>query len=325
MSLSTPTTRLAPSPTGMLHLGNAFAFAVNWALARQHGWQVLLRMEDIGARIQPGAGALAIETLQWLGLDWDGAPLWQSRDTEPYRAAMAQLWAQGQIYPCGCTRRELEAQQEASAPHEGDHEIRYAGTCRHKIHPQAQLPNFARPLAPAEIKHALAWRLRVPDGPVAYTDSLRGTCACDVQAQVGDFVVGMKANLPAYQLAVVVDDARQGVTQVVRGADLLDSTARQMLLYHMLDLQPPTFTHLPLVRGTDGLRLAKRHGDTRLPRYQAAGVRPERIIGLLAFWAGAQEARAEMSLAKFTAALDLAKMPKDGIVFTPEDDLWLTA
>ncbi len=308
----------------MLHLGNAFAFAVNWALARRHGWQVLLRMEDIGARIQPGAGALAIDTLQWLGLDWDQTPLWQSADPHPYRAAMARLHGLGQIYACGCTRRELEARLDASAPNEGDHEIRYAGTCRVK-NIAAPLPDFARTLTPQEIKTNLAWRLCVPDGPIAYHDSLRGKLTCDVQARVGDFVVGMKANLPAYQLAVVVDDTRQGVTQVVRGSDLLDSTARQMLLYQLLDWQPPTFTHVPLVRGTDGLRLAKRHGDTRLPRYQAQGVRPQRVIGLLACWAGAQKAREEMSLEEFTAALDLAKMPRDGIVFTPEDDQWLTA
>lgn len=327
--LPAQTTRLAPSPTGSLHLGNAFAFAVCWALARQKGWRILLRIEDFGARIQPGADALCLSTLEWLGLDWDAGPLWQTREVAPYREALARLHEKGLVYPCACTRRALEeamkeAQSDASAPNEGDHEVRYPGTCRGKGI-SAPLPDFERKLSPQEIKTNLAWRLRVPDGPIAHRDTLRGDLACDVQKQVGDFIVGMKANLPAYQLAVVVDDMRQGVTQVVRGADLLDSTARQMLIYQAFGAAPPAFTHLPLVRGQDGLRLAKRHGDTRLLGYQARGVRQERVLGLLAYWAGAQTARREISAGEFTAVLDLAKMPRDTIVFAPEDDLWLTA
>lgn len=328
MSSPLQTTRLAPSPTGALHLGNAFAFAACFAMARKNGWKILLRMEDFGARIQPGADLDCLRTLEWLGLDWDTGPVWQTRNIAPYREAMRILNDQGLIYACACTRRELEAQleaqQDSSAPNEGDHEVRYGGTCRNK-HIAAPLPDFARKLSPQEIKSAMAWRLRVPEGPVAYHDTRRGPCACDVQSQVGDFVVGMKANLPAYQLAVVVDDIRQNITQVVRGADLLDSTARQMLVYRALGAAPPAFTHLPLVRGQDGLRLAKRHGDTRLPSYQARGVRRERVLGLLAFWAKAQSTRKEMSVAEFVAAFDPALMPLDTLTYTPEDDQWLTA
>lgn len=306
-------TRLAPSPTGALHLGNAFAFTLNWVLARQQGWKVWLRIEDLDTpRVKAGADLQAISQLQWLGLDWDAGPVWQSHDLAPYRRALARL----DIYPCTCTRHEL-----ASAPNEGDHELRYPGLCagrgREGVPP---------PLDPALGRQAAqAWRLRVPPGPVAYADGRRGALSCDIAAQVGDFVLATKMNLPSYQLAVVVDDAAQGVTQVVRGCDLLDSTARQTLLYRLLGLPAPAFTHLPLVRGADGLRLAKRHGDTRLSAYQAGGVAPERVLGLIAFWAGWIPERRPCSLADLLARCTLETVPLDTIPFSAEDDRWLRA
>ncbi len=313
-----PTTRLAPSPTGALHLGNARTFLINWAMARQGGWRVVLRIEDLdGPRVKAGSAEQAVDVLRWLGLDWDGAPMLQSGDLSPYRGALDRLWAAGLTYPCPATRREIEA--AGSAPHAGDHETRYPGLYR---------PPGSPPIAAGS---ATATRLIVPDGIVEFDDTLHGRCEVDVQGQVGDFIVETKAGVPAYQLAVVVDDAGQGVTEVVRGDDLLDSTARQVLLYGMLELgDPPRYTHVPLVLGPDGRRLAKRHGDTRLVMYRDAGVPAERVVGLLASWCGlggATGARGEgpqpMTAAAFAARFDLAKLPRDTVTFRNEDHAWL--
>ena len=166
----------------------------------------------------------------------------------------------------------------------------------------------------------------MPEGEVAFDDRFHGRQSVDVHEQVGDFIVASKAGLPAYQLAVVVDDARQGVTQVVRGDDLLRSTGRQLLLYRLLGLTPePTYTHLPLVLGPDGRRLAKRHGDTRLDTYRKRGVRPQRIIGLLAWWCGITKHPTEMDAAAFAQAFDLGTLGQDPVTFTEENEAWLLA
>ena len=283
--MATPRTRLAPSPTGALHLGNARTFVLNWALARQRGQRVLLRIEDLdGPRIKRGTDRLAMDTLAWLGIDWDEGPIYQSSDLEPYRQALEGLRERGLIYPCDATRKEIEAAQ--SAPHRDEHELRYPGTNR----PEAVQSLEELPPLLSEDEHA--WRVIVSEGSIDFVDELHGQQAIDVQQQVGDFVVASKAGMPAYQLAVVVDDARQGVTDVVRGDDLLNSTARQVLLQRLLGLgEPPRYCHVPLVVGEDGRRLAKRHGDTRLAKYRESGVAPERVVGLLAKWSGDRRRR----------------------------------
>ena len=300
-------TRLAPSPTGALHLGNARTFLINWALARKLGWRILLRIEDLdGPRVKPEAVDGLRRTPEWLGLDWDEWPLIQSEVLAPYRAAMERLAADGTIFPCEKTRGELAA---ASAPQEGVHEIRY--------------PRELRPAAwDRAFREGVNWRFLVPDGPTPFTDAVHGAQAPDLAALVGDFTVWTKRAVPAYQLAVVVDAHRQGVTKIVRGDDLLDSAARQLLLYRALNLGPePAYTHLPLVRGPDGLRLAKRHGDSRVDGYREAGVSPERVIGLLACWSGLS--RRPMTAAEFRDSFDLKAMPKTSVVFTKADDDWL--
>lgn len=300
-------TRLAPSPTGSLHLGNARTFLVNWALARRLGWKVLLRIEDLdGPRVKPEAVDGLRRTLEWLGLDWDEGPFIQSSDLAPYRAAMVRLVREGAAFPCSRTRGELAA---ASAPQEGVHETRYA--------------KELRPLRwEKEFKEGVNWRFFAPEAPVPFTDVFHGPQDVNLSTLVGDFTVWTKRAVPAYQLAVVVDDHRQGVTQVVRGDDLLDSAARQLLLYRALGLGPePAYTHLPLVRGPDGKRLAKRHGDSRVDAYREAGVAPERLIGLLAGWSGLP--LRPMSAAEFRDAFDLHAMPKTSVVFTQADDDWL--
>jgi len=306
-----PVTRLAPSPTGALHLGNARTFLITWALARSRGWRLPLRIEDLdGPRVKPGVIDQTIETLRWLGLDWDGPPRRQSEDLTPYRDAMRRLASQGLIYPCSLTRSEIAA--AASAPHEGDHEALYPASLR----PTERPTTFDQ--------ERTNWRLAVPDVSVEFHDDFAGPQALSPARSVGDFVVWTRRGEPAYQLAVVVDDHRDGITHVVRGDDLLDSAARQLLLSRALGLTPePRHCHLPLVRGPDGRRLAKRHGDTRIDTYRAAGVPRDRLLGLLAHWSGILPEPGHITPAEFAARLDLDRIPRGDITFRPEDDQWL--
>jgi glutamyl-tRNA synthetase len=219
-------TRLAPSPTGALHLGNARTFLVNWLLARRNDWRIVLRIEDIdGPRIKRGADQLAIDDLRWLGIDWDDRPIYQSQRIRTYDDAIRQLVERGRAYPCVCTRRE--AQLAASAPHAEDGSAPYPGTCRGRF---GSIDDARR----ANDGREPAIRFRVPDETVEFDDAFVGRARYDVERQLGDFVIRKADGTPAYQLAVVVDDAAQGMTDVVRGDDLLDSTPRQMLLYRAL-------------------------------------------------------------------------------------------
>ncbi|MCH2113373.1 MAG: tRNA glutamyl-Q(34) synthetase GluQRS [Pirellulales bacterium] len=313
--MSSSRTRLAPSPTGALHLGNARTFLVNWAMARQNGWKIVLRIEDLdGPRIKANAAKQAIDILQWLGLDWDEGPCYQTDDLAHYESALERLVAQGDIYPCRCTRKQIEA-ASLSAPQKGDHELRYPGTCR-----QA-LSTAKNQFASQTDSHA--WRILVPPGTTTFVDTFAGAQIHDVQQSVGDFLVRTKVQLPCYQLAVVVDDARQGINQVVRGDDLLNSVPRQLLLYNRLHLSPtPTYTHLPMVIGADGRRLAKRHGDSRLQAYRNQGTRAERIVGLLAEWCGLGPRR-EMTAKEFSEQFTLGRLSPDPVVFRRADDSWL--
>ncbi len=338
-------TRLAPSPTGALHLGNARTFMLNWLLARQQGWHIVLRIEDLDSpRLKTGADQQAIDDLRWLGIDWDEpAPppiaYTQRANLFPYQKALAQLHAQQLVYPCTCTRAQIE--NALSAPHADEHELRYPGTCRPVNLPHGT-PVQALTVTPPTSSIAksaqtidddllamgqprtTALRLIAPDQPITFTDQIHGQVTCNVQHQVGDFVVLSKLGYPAYQLAVVVDDARQGVTDIVRGDDLLASTARQQLLYRCLKLSPtPTYWHLPLVLGHDGRRLAKRHGDSRLASYREQGVTPEKIIGLLAYWSGLLPKCQPMSLGELLPRFDIHQLPRTPVVFTPDDHQWL--
>lgn len=308
------TTRLAPSPTGALHVGNARTFLVNWALARRNGWKIVLRIEDLdGPRVKEGAIEQTVDLLRWLGMDWDEGPFVQSSDLSPYVGAARELALRGMIYPCELTRAQIEA--AASAPQEGTHEIPFPRSMRPEV--------MSRVFEDAGTN----WRFVTPDETVTFVDEFAGAQSrrpCDT---VGDFVVWTKRAQPSYQLAVVVDDARQGVTRVVRGDDLLDSGSRQILLFRALGAgRIPSYTHLPLVVGADGKRLAKRHGDTRLDVYRAKGVPAERVIGWVARSCGltppGAPARA-MSAGEFRDALDVNRIPRSNVVFTPEDDAWL--
>ncbi len=314
MTTTTPTTRLAPSPTGALHLGNARTFLINWALAVQNNWHIVLRIDDLDTpRTKSGADQQAIEDLTWLGMNWHTGPVYQSDDLAPYHDALTALAARALIYPCTATRNEILA--AASAPHSDEHEIHYPAINR----PPSPAPFTFKPVTDQNT----AYRLIVPDTPTPFTDTRLGPQSVNVQQQVGDFVVAAKSGLPAYQLATVVDDARQNITHIVRGDDLLRSTARQLILYHALNLQPiPTYTHLPLVLGPDGRRLAKRHGDTRIAFYRDRGVPPQRLLGLLAEYCGIGP-RAPLTPQDFASRFDIAKLPTDPITFTDRDHRWL--
>ncbi len=310
--------RFAPSPTGDLHHGNARPALLSWLAARKDGASYVLRVEDLaGPRVRPGLEARILDELRWLGLDWDegpdvggpSAPYRQSERRDRYDAALEQLRAAGAVYPCFCSRAEVAAASQA--PHgASDDGPRYPGTCRDLSPDEVRLRGERR---------RPAWRLRVGDGATPFVDQLHGPQAVDVGATVGDFVVARADGVPAYQLAVVVDDAAMGVTDVVRGDDLPPSTARQLLVYRALGLAEPRFAHVPLVVGEDGERLAKRHGAPTLGELRARGARPERIVGLLAALSGRAPRGAEVRAADLVGPFALWRLPREKAVLRAAD------
>ena len=287
--------RLAPSPTGSLHVGNVRTFLWAWLSARAQRGRVVLRVEDLDTpRVKEGVVPKMIDDLRWLGFDWDGDVVVQSARRDHYRGVFAKM--SGQVYPCRCTRGDIAAAQ--SAPHDGDQEPRYPGTCRTWQGP------------------GIAWRLRVDAAEVGFVDRLFGPQSIDVAGTVGDFVVAKTPEQPAYQLAVVADDLEQGVNEVVRGDDLIPSTARQILLHRALGTTPPAYGHVPLVVGTDGKRLAKRFGDAQIATLRARGVPPERIIGVLAGWSGL--AAGDATPACLIPKWSWDRVPRERLVLTPE-------
>ena len=301
--------RLAPSPTGCLHLGHARTFWVAWRRARANGGRLAFRNEDLDyQRCRQEFVAAMFEDLRWLGLDWDEgpdlggpfAPYAQSRRRDFYLDAWRTLRDRGFIYPCTCSRKDLE--QALSAPHEplqgpfhgaaalpaesldaepapsgtvvpgapaADDEIPYPGACRHK---RATAKEYDSPAG-------VSWRFMVPDGEViSFHDGYYGRQDFVAGRDFGDFLLWRRDDIPAYQLAVVVDDAAMQITEVVRGADLLKSTARQLLLFRALEHNPPAFFHCPLLRDEQNVRLAKRHDALSLRKLRKQGLRPEELL-----------------------------------------------
>ncbi len=275
--------RFAPSPSGRMHLGNLFCALLSYLSVKSRGGEWILRIEDLDtARCRPEYARQVEEDLRWLGLAWDeggsaggpDAPYFQSERTALYEAALARLRGMGLVYPCFCTRAQLHA---ASAPHREDGLTVYPGTCR-GLTPE----DIARREA-AGRRGAL--RLRVPEETVTFTDGHLGELTEYLPTDCGDFLLRRSDGLFAYQLAVVVDDAAMGITEVVRGADLLSSTPRQLLLYELLGWEAPEFYHFPLLLSPDGRRLSKRDGDLGLGALRERYT-PEEIIGKLAYLAG---------------------------------------
>lgn len=259
--------RLAPSPTGYLHVGHAVTFWRAQGRSRARKGKLLLRIEDLDRdRCRPEFCASIAEDLEWFGLQWEGTPVLQSERRPLYLEAWKQLRDRGLIYPCGCSRRDVLS--AAGAPHAEDEEPIYPGACR----------PVGLTIPEADDPAGATWRFRVPEGEaLQFHDQFCGLQRATAGIDFGDFVVWRKDDVPAYQLAVVVDDAAMRITEVVRGADLLRSTFRQLLLCRALDLGPPDFCHLPLVTDSLGKRLAKRDDALSLRALRAEGVRPAEI------------------------------------------------
>ncbi len=314
--LSTRITRLAPSPTGALHIGNARTFLVNYLMARRRGWRILMRMEDLDSpRVKPWAARQALDDLLWIGITWDHTVDDQSDRAPAYRAALDELIRRGGAYPCVCSRKDI--QQAATAPHLDDHITVYPGLCRGKYDSASE--------ATRQTGRPAAWRVYVDQEPIVFEDRFAGRQETNLAETCGDFVVFRNEGLAGYQLAVVVDDAEQGVDAIVRGDDLLDSGARQIHLRKLLGLGPePEYWHLPLVIGPDGRRLAKRHGDTRLSHYRKMGVSPNRILGLLGFMCGLTDRPVEMDIPELLDTFDISKMSDRPVMFDDFCESFLT-
>ena len=302
------TGRYAPSPSGRMHLGNLCCCLLAWLSAKSKGGQVLLRIEDLDTLRCPRVFADAIvDDLAWLGLSADGPdPVpYQSERSELYQHYYDVLADRGLVYPCFCSRSQLHA---ASAPHRSDGQVVYQGTCRG--------------LTPAEIAarsktKAPAWRVQVPDEVIGFTDGHMGYYEENLARDCGDFYLRRGDGVFAYQLAVVVDDALMGVTEVVRGADLLSSTPRQLWLYRELGLPAPQFYHLPLLLAPDGRRLSKRDGDQSLENLRAR-FSPEEVVGRLAFAVGLQDAPRPRTPQSLVSDFSWARIPKHDILL-PEN------
>ncbi len=302
-----PIGRLAPSPTGRLHLGHARSFLLAWWSIRSRGGRIVMRLEDLdGSRAQPELGDLALADLEWLGLDWDGAPLVQSTGRERMQHAVDELVSSGKAYACVCTRGELRAM--ANAPQQGDVELRYPGTCRGRFDSMEQ--------AEASTGREAGLRFIAPEGPVELLDAFAPALPIDVAAEVGDFLIARRDKTPAYQLAVVVDDAFQGVTEVLRGDDLRSSTARQFHLQEALGVPHPVWAHVPLVTDASGRRLAKRADDVSLSALREAGVDPRAIVGWAARSSGMQVPE-RVSAREATAEFALSKLPREPVGLDP--------
>lgn len=306
--------RFAPTPSGRMHLGNAFSCLMAWLSVRAGNGRMVMRIEDLDPRAQSREAAqLLMDDLRWLGLDWDEGPYYQSERGDLYAQALARLADQGLTYPCFCSRAELHA---ATAPHASDGTYVYQGTCRGLTPEQVAERSLRRPPAT---------RIAVPaagddEGEVSLVDLAYGPQRETLARECGDFLLRRSDGVVAYQLAVVVDDGEMGVTQVVRGRDLLGSAARQTWLAHRLGYEAPTFGHVPLLVAPDGRRLSKRDRDLDLGVIRERLVSSDRVVSLLGQWAGLCEpgevVRADQLVERFS--WDAVRTHLSDIVVTDE-------
>lgn len=313
--------RLAPSPTGALHLGNARSFLLAWLSVRQQNGMLLMRIEDIDSpRVKPWAREQTLSDLRWLGLDWNWGPdvggphsgYVQTERIGRYAEVLQQLIDAGVVYPCTCTRREVA--ESASAPHEQpvselppiDGAI-YPGTCR--------MRHFVEGTA------EFAWRWQFESGEIAWKDEVLGGQLANPERQLGDFVIAKSDGTPAYQLAVVVDDYDMGVTEIVRGSDLVPSTFRQLAILRHLGWPAPRYCHVPLIVGPDGRRLAKRHGDSRLSYFRQRGIKPQMLVGYLAWTLGLLAAPEALEPRELVGQLEWERISAEPTIFDLDDFL----
>lgn len=299
--------RFAPSPTGALHLGNLRTALVAWLAARSQGLSFVVRMEDLDrVTSSPEHEQRQLDDLTAIGLDWDGPVVRQSERFDRYRAAIDVLRERGHVYPCYCTRREIRAEIEsaAQAPHVHLPDGAYPGTCR-DLSDRERAEREAAGRSPA-------WRLRTSGETIELVDRIAGPYA----GAVDDVVLARADGVPAYNLAVVVDDAAQGITQVVRGDDLLSSTPRQILLQRLLGLPTPAYLHVPLVLGDDGQRLAKRHGAVTLSALRAEGWSADEVVAVLARSLGLVAPGERPDAAALVARFDPDLVPRSAITWS---------
>lgn len=303
--------RFAPSPSGRMHLGNIFCALLAWLSVRSQDGTLLLRIEDLDPqRCSKEKARQLIDDLRWLGLDWDeGAEqspfsekYYQSNRFDIYAEYFEKLNSQGLVYPCYCSRAELHV---AEAPHASDGRIIYAQTCKNLT--EAERQTKAQKRNPA-------WRLALPDKEISFIDGHYGKTTANLANDWGDIIIRRSDGVYAYQLAVVVDDALMGVTEVVRGYDLLTSTAPQIHLHQLLGFTPPQFTHLPLLTDNQGRRLAKRDMDMDLDTLKQIHRGPEKIIGQLAYWANLIDKPEAITAQELVPLFDWNKIPTDNIV-----------
>lgn len=300
--------RFAPTPSGQLHLGNVLCAMLAYLSVRRDGGRFLLRIEDLDVPRCPKAlGLQIIDDLTWLGFRWDEPPLWQSERTEIYAHALSCLERLGVTYPCFCTRAQL---QTSFAPNLGDTQRVYPGTCRRlSAEEAAQLSRLRSP----------AIRLRVPEAEIAFMDGLYGEQRKNLARDCGDFIIRRSDGLFGYQLAVVVDDALSGVTQIVRGRDILSATPRQLYLQRLLGYPEPSYFHIPLLTDAQGRRLAKR--DRALPLAALAKhSTPEEILGSLAYSAGIQSEPRPDKLEAFIELFDWNKIKRSDLRLPAEEE-----
>ena len=290
--------RFAPSPSGRMHLGNLWSALLAWLSARSQGGEMVLRLEDLDPdRCTRAWCDQVMRDLEWLGLTWDNQPVYQSERTAVYVEAFHALEERGLIYPCYCTRAERLA---ASAPHRSDGQTIYDGRCSRLT--QAEREALSQTRRPA-------WRVKVGQEPITFCDFLYGEYKEDLKTDCGDFILRRSDGVYAYQLAVVVDDGAMGVTQVVRGSDLLSSTPRQLWLQEKLRLPHPEYGHVPLLLSPDGRRLAKRDRDLELGMLQERYSAPE-LVGILAHAAGLIPEPAPISPRQLLPLFSWEKLPR---------------
>ncbi len=295
---STYRTRFAPSPTGKMHPGHARTALVTWLQARKQAGQIVMRIEDIDRpRVVPGSADAICRDHEWLGLDWDEGPVFQSTHDEAYERALGRLEAAGMVYPCTCSRKEIAA--IASAPH-GDEGPRYPGTCRRGVTKPGKPP---------------AVRFIFEEPSPGFEDVLCGSYA-EGRAG-GDFVLRRADGIWAYQLAVVVDDAEARISEVIRGEDLLSSTPRQIALYRALGYPVPRFAHVGLVVDSEGTRLANRHQATSIQSLREAGSSPEQVIGELACSLGLTPTAAPIRADELAPSFELGDIPRSSFTWNP--------
>lgn len=295
--------RFAPSPSGRMHLGNALSAMLAWLSAKHQGGEILLRIEDLDpARSKAEYAQGIMDDFRWLGLLWDRRATDQSRRGEAYAAALRQLEHMDLIYPCYCSRDQLHA---ASAPHASDGRVIYAGTCRN-LTPEQRAVMSKKP----------SLRIRLPDREISFRDGLQGNVTMNLQREFGDIILRRADGVAAYQLAVVVDDGTEGVTEVVRGRDLLSSTPVQLYLYELLGLTPPRFYHVPMLLAPDGRRLSKRDRDLDFG-YLRQHFSPEEIIGLLGHLAGLMERWEPVSARELACDFSWSRVKQSDIILDP--------